>query len=155
MVYDVAGVFDVEPVDVFLEQAEQWEVEGGQSGLLALECFIFHAVIAGFKMPPAPLATQLSQSTFSRDPTHFGGVAVVERVLDHQALEHLDGDVADLSELLQGTAHLPHQQPHQEVVAAEVVGQGVVQLKVCGGVRGEQKFKIANIHSYNLENISA
>lgn len=128
MVSDVARLFDVEPVDVFLKQAEQWEVEGGQSGLLALECFTFHAVIAGSKMPPAPIATQLSQSIFFRDLTHFGGVAVVERVLDHQALEHLDGDVAHLSELLEGSAHLPHQQPHQEVVAAEVVGQGVVQL---------------------------
>lgn len=129
---DVARLFDVEPVDVFLEQAEQWEVEGGESGLLTLECFTFHVsyFMPSLETPP--------QSIFFRDLTHFGGVAVVKRVLDHQPLEHLDGDVADLSELLEGAAHLPHEEPHQEVVTAEVIGQGVVQLKVCrvGGAGG-------------------
>lgn len=79
-------------------------------------------------------------STVSRDATqtnkessrsYFGGVAVVEGVLDHQALQHLDGDLTDLPELLQGCVHLPEQQPHQEVVLAEVVGQRVIQLEVC------------------------
>lgn len=52
-------------------------------------------------------------------------------MLDHQALQHLDGDLTDLPELLQGCVHLPQQQPHQEVVLAEVVGQRVIQLEVC------------------------
>lgn len=67
-----------------------------------------------------------------KDLTHFGSVAVVKRVLDHQPLEHLDGDLTDLSELLKGPAHFSHQQPHQEVVSAEVISQRVVQLKICG-----------------------
>lgn len=63
--------------------------------------------------------------------THFGSVAVVKRVFDHQPLEHLDGDLTDLSELLKSPTHLPHQQPHQEVVSTEVIGQRIVQLKIC------------------------
>lgn len=62
--------------------------------------------------------------------THFRSIAVVKRVFDHQPLEHLDGDLTDLSELLKGAAHLPHQQTHQEVVSTEVVSQRVVQLKI-------------------------
>ena len=65
-----------------------------------------------------------------RGEPHLVGVAVVEGVLDHQVLEHVDGDPPDLPELLQGPAHLPEQQPHQEVVPAEVLRQGVVQLEV-------------------------
>lgn len=61
---------------------------------------------------------------------HLGGVAVVEGVLHHQALQHLDGDLANLPKLLQSPAHLAQQQTDQEVVAAEVVGQRVVQLQV-------------------------
>lgn len=52
-------------------------------------------------------------------------------MFDHQPLEHLDGDLTDLSELLKSPAHLPHQQPHQEVVSTEVISQRVVQLKIC------------------------
>lgn len=63
--------------------------------------------------------------------THFRSIAVVKRVFDHQPLEHLDGNLTDLSELLKSPAHLPHQQPHQEVVSTEVVGQRIVQLKIC------------------------
>lgn len=73
-------------------------------------------------------ATQTNQESRR---SYFGGVAVVEGVLDHQALQHLDGDLTDLPELLQGCVHLPEQQPHQEVVLAEVVGQRVIQLEVC------------------------
>lgn len=62
--------------------------------------------------------------------THFGSVAVVERVFYHQPLEHLDGDLTDLSELLKSPAHLPQQQAHQEVVPTEVVRQRIVQLKI-------------------------
>lgn len=63
--------------------------------------------------------------------THFRSIALVKRVFDHQPLEHLDGDLTDLSELLKSTAHLPQQQPHQEVVSTEVVSQGIVQLEIC------------------------
>ena len=63
--------------------------------------------------------------------THFRSIAVVERVFDHQSLEHLDGDLTDLSELLKSAAHLPQQQPHQEVVSTEVISQRIVQLKIC------------------------
>lgn len=66
-----------------------------------------------------------------KDLTHFGSVAVVKRVFDHQPLEHLDGDLTDLSELLKSPTHFSHQQPHQEVVSAEVISQRVVQLKIC------------------------
>lgn len=140
VVANVARVLDVEPVDVFLEQAEQWEVEGGQSGLLALECFTFHSVITCYKMTPRPTSSHHHHHhhpIFHTGPTHFGSVAVVKRVLYHQPFEHLDGNVADFPELLEGATHLPHQQPHQEVVAAEIVGEGVVQLKVCGRKEGD------------------
>ncbi len=63
--------------------------------------------------------------------THFRSVAVVKRVLDHQPLEHLDGDLTYLPELLKSSANLPQQQPHQEVVSTEVISQRVVQLKIC------------------------
>lgn len=62
-------------------------------------------------------------------------------MLDHQALQHLDGDLTDLPELLQGCVHLPEQQPHQEVVLAEVVSQRVVQLEVCREEEEETKRK--------------
>lgn len=61
---------------------------------------------------------------------YLGGVAFVKGVLDHQVLEHVDGYLTDLSKLLQGPAHLPQQQPNQEVVLTEVVCQRVVQLEV-------------------------
>lgn len=70
---------------------------------------------------------------------YLGGVALVEGVLDHQAFQHLDGDLTDLPELLQGCVHLPEQQPHQEVVLAEVVGQRVIQLEVCREEEGEKR----------------
>lgn len=31
------GFLDVESADIFLKQAKKWEVEGGKSGLLALQ----------------------------------------------------------------------------------------------------------------------
>lgn len=40
MVAEEGRLFDVESVDILLEQAKQGEVEGGQSGLLALEFFL-------------------------------------------------------------------------------------------------------------------
>lgn len=59
---DVARLFDVEPVDVFLEQAEQWEVEGGESGLLTLECFTFHVsyFMLSLETPPNPSSSGIS-----------------------------------------------------------------------------------------------
>ena len=63
--------------------------------------------------------------------THFGSISVVERVFDHQSLQHLDGDLTDLSELLKSPAHLPEQQPNQEVVPTEVVSQRIVELEIC------------------------
>lgn len=38
-----------------------------------------------------------------------------------QVLEHADSNDADLPELLEGSAHLPEQQSHQEVVSAEFI----------------------------------
>lgn len=67
----------------------------------------------------------------SSGKTHFRSIAVVERVFDHQSLEHLDGNLTDLSELLKSPAHLSQQQPHQEVVSTEVITQRIVQLKIC------------------------
>ena len=61
---------------------------------------------------------------------YLGSVALVKGVLDHQVLEHVDGYLTDLPELLQGPANLPQQQPNQEVVLTEVVCQRVVQLEV-------------------------
>lgn len=63
--------------------------------------------------------------------THFGNIAVIKGVLDHQPLQHLDGDLTDLSGLLKSPAHFPQQQSHQEVVPAKVVGERVIQLQVC------------------------
>lgn len=58
-------------------------------------------------------------------------------MLDEQALEHADGDEAHVPGLPQGRANLSKQQPHQEVVAAELVGQGVVELQVWGTQRAQ------------------
>lgn len=55
--------------------------------------------------------------------TYFGRVAVIKCVLYHQTLHHLDGNLTDLPELLQSCINLPEQQPHQEVVLAEVICQ--------------------------------
>lgn len=52
-------------------------------------------------------------------------------MLHHEALQYLDGNLTDLPELLQSGTDLPEQQPDQEVVLAEVIGQRVIQLEVC------------------------
>lgn len=49
-------------------------------------------------------------------------------MFDHQPLQHLDGDLTDLSGLLKSPAHFPEQQAHQEVVSAEVISEGIIQL---------------------------
>lgn len=51
-------------------------------------------------------------------------------MFDHQALQNVYGDLLDLSKLLHGSAHLPQQEPDQEVIPAEVIGQRVVELQV-------------------------
>lgn len=53
-------------------------------------------------------------------------------MLDHEVLQHLDGDLPDLSELLQTPTHLSQQKPDQEVVFTEVVCQRVILLEICG-----------------------
>lgn len=126
----MAGVVDgewghflhVEPVDVLLKEAEQRQVQRGHPGLLALQ--------DRWRCQRSPSGCHTRQ-TKRVEGAYFGGVAVVEGVLDHQALQHLDGDLTDLPELLQGCVHLPEQQPHQEVVPAEVVRERVIQLEVC------------------------
>lgn len=80
---------------------------------------------------PQTVCVQSTVKVLEGSRTHFRSIAVVKRVFDHQPLEHLDGDLTDLSELLKSAAHLPHQQPHQEVVSTEVIRQRVVQLKIC------------------------
>lgn len=72
---------------------------------------------------------------------YLGGVALVKSVLDHQVLEHVDGYLTDLPELLQGPANLPQEQPNQEVVLTEVVCQRVVQLEVWKEDRQETNFR--------------
>lgn len=67
---------------------------------------------------------------YRRAATYFGRVAVIKCVLYHQTLQHLDGILTDLPELLQSCINFPEQQPHQEVVLAEVICQRVVQLEV-------------------------
>lgn len=52
-------------------------------------------------------------------------------MFNHQTLQDVYGDLLDLSKLLHGPAHLPQQEPDQEVIPAEVVGQRVVELQVC------------------------
>lgn len=68
VVANVARLFHVEPVDVFLEQAEQWEVEGGQSGLLALECFTFHSVLKWHPRSTTKLPIHLLKGSHSLWP---------------------------------------------------------------------------------------
>lgn len=53
--------------------------------------------------------------------THPRSVSVIKGVLYQQVLEHADGNYADLPELLEGSAHLPEQQSHQEVISAEFI----------------------------------
>lgn len=84
------------------------------------------------------MCVQSTVKVLQSSRTHFRSIAVVKCVFDHQPLEHLNGDLTDLSELLKGAAHLPHQQPHQEVVSTEVICQRVVQLKICGGHQKRQ-----------------
>lgn len=62
--------------------------------------------------------------------SYLGGVAVIKCVLHHQVLQHLDGDLTSLPELLQRCVDLPEQQPDQEVVLTEVICQRVIQLQV-------------------------
>lgn len=61
---------------------------------------------------------------------YLRGVAVVKCVLHHQVLQHLDGYLTNLPELLQGRTDLPEQQPDQEVILTEVICQRVIQLEV-------------------------
>lgn len=63
-----------------------------------------------------------------RRKTHFGNIAVIKCMFDHQPLQHLDGDLTDLSGLLKSPAHFPKQQTHQEVVSAEVISERIIQL---------------------------
>lgn len=93
-------------------------------------------------MAPSAESQNVTQTNKASRGAYFGGVAVVEGVLDHQGLQHLDGDLTDLPELLQGCVHLPEQQPHQEVVPAEVVRQRVIQLEVCQETKRKMKRKM-------------
>lgn len=68
-------------------------------------------------------------------------------MFDHQPFEDLDGDVADFSVLLERRSHLPQEQAHQEVVPAEVIGQGVVQLEICSG-GALASCKVSTQHSF-------
>lgn len=52
-------------------------------------------------------------------------------MFDHQGLQNVYGNLLDLSKLLHGSAHLPQEEPDQEVIPAEVIGQRVVELQVC------------------------
>lgn len=119
----------IQPVDVLLEQTKQGKVQGSQPGLLALE----NKLITQWK--PHPHIRQWSENARNkcvRGSAYFGTVAVVKRVLYHQILEHLDGYLTDLPELLQSCADLSEQHPDQEVVLTEVICQWVVQLEVWG-----------------------
>lgn len=59
-------------------------------------------------------------------------------MFDHEVLQHLDGYLANVPELLQSGADLSEQQPDQEVVLTEVVRQRIVHMEVCeaGRARG-------------------
>lgn len=63
-----------------------------------------------------------------RCKTHFGNVAVIKCMLDHQPLQHLDGNLTDLSGLPKSPAHFPKQESHQEVLLTEVVSERIIQL---------------------------
>lgn len=76
--------------------------------------------------------------------THFGNIAVIKRMFDHQPLQHLDGDLMDLSGLLKSPTHFPQQQPHQEVVSAEVVSERIIQLEICSSSRRYQSAETTN-----------
>lgn len=52
-------------------------------------------------------------------------------MLHHEALQHLDGNLTNLPELLQSCAGFPEQQSNQEVILTEVIRQRVIQLEVC------------------------
>ncbi len=73
---------------------------------------------------------------------YFGGVAIIKRVLYHQALQHVDGNLTNLPELLQSCIDLPEQQPDQEVVLTEVVCQRVIQLEVWGEEEEDEEMRI-------------
>lgn len=122
----------IQPVDILLEQTKQGKVQRGQPGLLALK-------------KQTTLSTEFLKSTHARylsqvemqememqreGSAYFGGVAVVERVLHHQVLQHVDGYLSNLPELLQSCTDLPEQQPDQEVVLTEVICQRVIHLEV-------------------------
>lgn len=93
--------------------------------------------------------------------SNLGGIAVIKAVFHHQTLQNIYGDLLDLSKLLHGPAHFPHQEPNQEVIPAEVVGQRVVKLQVCEEMRAILQRKEndrtgfisppgqVHIHSYN------
>lgn len=70
------------------------------------------------------------QETDEEGIAYFGDVAVIKCVLYHQTLQHLDGYLTNLPELLQSCTDLPEQQPNQEVVLTEVICQRVIQLEV-------------------------
>lgn len=52
-------------------------------------------------------------------------------MLHHEALQHLDGNLTNLPELLQSCTGFPEQQSNQEVILTEVIRQRVIQLEVC------------------------
>lgn len=61
---------------------------------------------------------------------YLGAVAFIKCVLYHKVLQHVDGNLTDLPELLQSCTDLPEQQTNQEVVFTEVISQRVIQLEV-------------------------
>lgn len=65
-------------------------------------------------------------------------------MFDHQPLQHLDGNLTDLSGLLKSPTHFPQQQPHQEVVSAEVVSERIIQLEICSSSRRYQSAETTN-----------
>lgn len=72
---------------------------------------------------------------------YFGDVAVIKCVLYHQTLQHLDGYLTNLPELLQSCTDLPEQQPNQEVVLTEVICQRVIQLEVWGEEEEDEEIR--------------
>lgn len=116
----------IEPVDVLLEQSKQGKVQGSQPCLLALE----NKRITQQNISRSHM--QKCKQQMHEGSTYFWTVAVIKCVLYHQILQHLDGYLTNVPELLQSCTDLPEQHPNQEVVLTEVICQRVIKLEVWG-----------------------
>lgn len=111
------GIFNVEPVDVLLEEAKERQVQSSQPRLLTLKHTIHtphtcananrcrHRVQNQKHMTKT--CTQVWRSENVLAEPHLGGITIIKCVFDHHVLQHLNGYLTNITKLLQSCTHLP------------------------------------------------